>query len=102
LFCIPNMAIGDFLKKIQQRSEIERKRIFWLLVILFGIIFFGLWILTVKQQINSLNKNKIRQELNLPQLEKQFKNLPKPELPKFDEEELKQLEELLNEEAKTP
>ena len=91
--------MNDFLKKIQQRSEDERKTIFWVLVILFGAVFFGLWLLMIKQQVSSLNKDKIRQELNLPQLEEQFKNLPRPELPKFDEEELKQLEELLNQEA---
>lgn len=73
--------------------------IFWALVILFGIVFFGLWLLMIKRQVDSLNKDKIRQDLNLPQLEEHFKNLPKSELPKFDEEELKQLEELLNEAA---
>lgn len=94
--------MNDFLKKIQQYPEAEKRMIFWGLVVLFGIVFFGLWLSMIKQQVNSLNKDKIRQDLNLPQLEEQFKNMPKLELPKIDEGELKALEDLLKEESKTP
>ena len=94
--------MNDFLKKLQQKSKAERKTIFWILVIFFGIAFFGFWLLTVKRQVDGLNKNKIRQDFNLPQLEEQLKNLPKPELPKIDQEELKQIEDLLKQEAVTP
>ncbi len=89
------LAMNDFLKKIQQRPEAERKMIFWILVILFGIVFFGFWLLIIKQQVDSLNKDKIRQDLNLLQMQEQFKSLPKLELPKIDEQELKTLEKLL-------
>ncbi len=91
--------MNDFLKKLRQKSKAERKTIFWILVIFFGIAFFGFWLLTVKRQVDSLNKDKIRQDFNLPQLEEQLKNLPKPELPKIDQEELKQIEDLLKQEA---
>jgi len=94
--------MNDFLEKIRQKSKEERKAIFWILVIFFGIAFFGFWLLTVKQQVDSFNKDKIRQDLNLPQLEEQFKNLPKPEFPEINQEELKQIEELFKEEAVTP
>lgn len=94
--------MNDFLKKLRQKSKAERKTIFWILVIFFGIAFFGFWLLTVKRQVDSLNKDKIRQDFNLPQLEEQLKNLPKPELPKIDQEQIKQLEELLRKEAGMP
>jgi hypothetical protein len=72
------------------------------LVIFFGIAFFGFWLLIVKQQVDSFNKDKIRQDLNFPQLEEQFKNMPKLELPEINQEDLKQIEDLLKEEAVTP
>jgi hypothetical protein len=68
--------------------------IFWILVISLGIMFFGLWVLTVKQRIDNLNEGKIQQDFNLPILEEQFKDLPKLELPKIDPQELKQIEDL--------
>ena len=94
--------MNDFLEKIRQKSKEERKAIFWILVIFFGIAFFGFWLLTVKQQVGSLNKDKIRQDFNLPQLEEQFRNLPKLKLPEINQEELKQIEDLLKEEAAKP
>jgi len=94
--------MNDFLKKVRQKSKAERKTIFWILVIFFGIAFFGFWLLIVKRQVDSLNKNKIKQDFNLLQLEEQLKNLPKLELPKIDQQELKQIEDLLKQEAVTP
>jgi len=91
--------MNDFLEKIRQKSKEERKAIFWILVIFFGIAFFGFWLLTVKQQVDSFNKDKVRQDFNLPQLEEQFKNLPKLELPEINQEDLKQIKDLLKEEA---
>ena len=69
------------------------------MVIFFGIAFFGFWLLIVKQQVDSFNKDKVRQDFNLPQLEEQFKNLPKLELPEINQEDLKQIKDLLKEEA---
>lgn len=91
--------MDDLLKKIQQRPEAERKIVFWVLITLFGIIFFRYWLSMVKRQTDNLNRDKIKEDLNLPQFKEQLENLPKPELPKIDEEELKSLEELLNEAA---
>ena len=91
--------MNDFLEKIRQKSKEERKAIFWILAIFFGIAFFGFWLLTVKQQVDSFNKDKVRQDFNLPQLEEQFKNLPKLKLPEINQEDLKQIKDLLKEEA---
>ena len=90
--------MASFLEKIQKRPESERKIIFWVLVIIFGILFFGGWLLALKENLKGINQNKLRQELRISDLEKQLKELPKVELPKIDENQLKDLEKLLEEE----
>ena len=86
-------------EKIQQKPKSERKMILWILVIFFGIMFFGLWVLAIKRRIDNLNNNKVKEDFNFIQLEKQLKNLPKLELPKIDSEQLKQIEDFFKEEA---
>jgi len=73
--------------------------ILWILVIFFGIMFFGLWVLAIKRRIDNLNNNKVKEDFNFIQLEKQLKNLPKLELPKIDSKQLKQIEDFFKEEA---
>lgn len=89
----------DTLKKIREKPEGERKIIFWILVVIIGPILFGLWLALVKQRLVNLNQGRLRQELRLPELEKQINDLPKLE-PNLDQ--LKQLEELFRKEAVTP
>ncbi|MBI4359241.1 MAG: hypothetical protein HY577_01525 [Candidatus Nealsonbacteria bacterium] len=89
----------ETLKRIQAKPENERKAIFWLLVIVMGFSLFFVWLALVKHRLTSLNQGRLRQELKLPELEKQINSLPKPEL---DPDSLKQLEELLRQEATTP
>ena len=86
-------------EKIQQKPKSERKMILWILVIFFGIMFFGLWVLAIKRRIDNLNNNKVKEDFNFIQLEKQLKNLPKLKLPKIDSKQLKQIEDFFKEEA---
>jgi cell division protein FtsL len=90
--------MASFLEKIQKKPESERRIIFWALVIIFGVLFFGGWLLALKENLKSINQDKLRQELRVEDLEKQLKELPKVELPKIDETQLKDLEKLLGEE----
>ena len=89
----------DTLKKIQEKPENERRLIFWILVVIIGLILFGAWLALVKYRLVNLNRGQLRQELRLPELEKQINNLPQLE-PNLDQ--LKQLEELFRKEATTP
>lgn len=89
----------DTLKKIQEKPEDERRIIFWILVVVIGLILSGIWLALVKQRLVNLNQGRLRQELRLPELEKQINDLPKLE-PNPDQ--LKQLEELFQKEAVTP
>jgi len=58
--------------------------------------------LALKQNLKSINQDKLRQELRVEDLEKQLKDLPKVELPKIDENQLKDLENLLEEGPPNP
>lgn len=87
------------LKKIQEKPENERRIIFWILVIVIGFVLFAGYLALVKQRLVNLNQGQLRQELRLPELEKQINDLPKLE-PNLDQ--LKQLEELLRQGATTP
>ena len=91
----------NILKKIQEKSEDERRLIFWILVIVIGFVLFGGWLAVVKHRLVNLNQGQLRQELKLPELEKQINDLPKPEL-NLGVDQLKQLEELFQKEAVTP
>ena len=86
----------DTLKKIQEKPENERRLIFWILVVIIGLILFGAWLALVKYRLVNLNRGQLRQELRLPELEKQINDLPRLE-PNLDQ--LKQLEELFRKEA---
>lgn len=61
---------------IQLKSESVRKVIFWVLIIALGIIFFAFWLILAKQKIKDLNGERLKREMNLPELENKLKNLP--------------------------
>lgn len=91
------MAEPSLLKKIQGQPESTRKIIFWFLVIVLGVLFFGLWIFLAKQRMAKLDQNKLNLDIKLPQLEDRLKNLPSFNTPKIDENQLKELENLFKE-----
>ncbi|MDP3093915.1 MAG: hypothetical protein Q8N16_04150 [bacterium] len=91
--------IREILKRIQERPEAERKTIFWVLAVILGVLFFGGWLAITKERLAGINKEKVRQDLRLPELEEELSKLPKLEMPKFDQEQIKQLEELLRQQG---
>ena len=93
--------IRQILKRIQERPEAERKAIFWVLAVILGILFLGGWLAITKERLAGVNKEKVRQDLKLPELEEEFNKLPKLEMPKFDQEQMKQIEELLRQQGET-
>ena len=87
--------IRQILKRIQEGPEAERKAIFWALAVILGVLFFGGWLAITKERLTNINKEKVRQDLKLPELEEEFNKLPKLEMLEFDQDQIKQLEELL-------
>ena len=71
------------LEKIQNLSERTRKIIFWSVIIIMGIILLCFWINNFQKKLKNLETEKIKEELKIPSLEEEFKNLP--EMPKINE-----------------
>jgi hypothetical protein len=92
------MRLVEYLKRIQNLPLIKRKIIFWIILIIFGLVFFTLYIINIEQRIETFPKEKALEELNFPKIEEELKNLPKFEMPKLEiEENLKKLEEMQKE-----
>ena len=85
----------NFLQKLQNLSESERKIIFWLVVVIIGLGLLFWWVQTTQLRIKSFKAEKFREELEVPQFEEQLKGLQEIEMPEISEEELKELEESL-------
>jgi hypothetical protein len=87
----------NFLNKIQNLPEEKRKTIFWLIVIIIGISLLIWWAKNLEMRIKGFESEKIKEELQLPKLEEELKNMPEFEIPEIPKEELKKIEELLKE-----
>jgi len=72
------MIFSERLKKIQSLPLIKRKIIFWVVIIVFGLIIISLYIINIRHTIKTFSIEKSLQELKLPEIKK--------ELEKFDSE----------------
>lgn len=87
----------DFLKKIQGRSPGERKIIFWLFAFVFGAACLGFWLFLAKQRFSRIDANRLRQDLNISELEKQLQELKSLNAGTEKlEQNIKDLEEMIN------
>jgi len=93
-----------FLEKIQKLPLEKRKAIFWLILIIFGIILFALWFFNVKKAISKFPKEKFIEQLNFPNFGEEFKKLPQLEGEEKLKEELQEVQEIIKkaEEQKLP
>ena len=88
------MTFSERIKRIQNLPLVKRKIIFWLIIIVFGLILLALWAWNVQQKIKLFPKEKFLEETKLPKLMEDIGNLQKPELPTLNiEENLKKIEE---------
>lgn len=93
----------SFLKKIQNQPKHIRKIIFWVTIIIIGIILLLTWIQGVKTRIKEVEPRKMFEQLKPSTFGEDLENIPKIELPEFpeiSEEEFKKLEEELIKESK--
>jgi len=94
------MSLSEYLKKIRNLTLVKRKIIFWVIIIIFGVILFALYLLNIKQKIKTFPLERSLEELRLPQLKEELKNLPKFEIEKPKEEikgDIKEIEKLMEE-----
>ena len=81
----------NFLEKIQNKPEHIRKRIFWVTIIIIGLILAIVWIFIVKNQIQNFQREKFIEGLNLSGLQDEINKIPAVQMPKIDLEQLEQL-----------
>lgn len=79
----------DFLEKLRKQPEHVRKIILWTTVIIIGLILSFFWIKEILKNIEEVKSS----PSFIPKLELD-ENMP--EIPKLPEQELKQLEEEIN------
>lgn len=90
----------NILEKIQNSPERIRKTIFWTVIIIVGIFLLVWWSRNTALRIESLRVKDLKEELRIPFLEEELKEMPKIETPEITEEELKKLEEIIRESLK--
>jgi Skp family chaperone for outer membrane proteins len=94
------MKISECLKRIQNLPLIKRKVIFWIIMIIFGLILFTFYIMNIKQKIKAFPMEKTLEELKLPELKEKLKELPKPKVEeglKGIKKDIGEIEKLLRE-----
>jgi len=74
------------ITKIQNLSESARKVILWSVMVLIGLGLLTLYIKNVQKRMEGFEIKKFKEELQLPSFEKEFKVLPKIEIPKILQE----------------
>ncbi len=74
------------LEKVQNLPEGKRKIILWTVVTITALFLGLFWFNNFQKRIKSFKIEKIKEEINIPSLEKELKSLPKLEIPKENEE----------------
>ncbi|HDZ54759.1 MAG TPA: hypothetical protein ENI19_00745 [Candidatus Nealsonbacteria bacterium] len=93
----------NILARIQNQPKHIRKIIFWVTIVIIGIILLLTWIQGVKTRIKEVEPRKMFEQLKPSTFGEDLENIPKIELPEFpeiSEEEFKKLEEELIKESK--
>ena len=55
-----------FLKELQKKPVVVKKRILWAIIIIVGLALALLWILIMSQNIKTLESENIIENLNIP------------------------------------
>jgi len=66
----------NFLQKLQNRSERERKIILWATVAIIGVISLSFLFDSFKKRLEDFKTEELKEDLEIPSLEEEFENLP--------------------------
>jgi len=94
------MSLSEYLRKIQNLPLINRKIIFWLIIIIFGLIMCSLYLMSIKNRIKTFPIEKSLQDLNFPDLKKEVEKMPKTGMGKEIENikgDIKEAEKMIEE-----
>lgn len=87
----------EFLRKIQNLNLAQRKFIFWSLIIALTILLVFLFIKSSKEKLAKFEMDKFLEESNFPNIKEEVKNI----LPEELEEEIKKMNEMMEEMGKS-
>jgi hypothetical protein len=66
----------DFLKKLQKLSLAKRKIIFWIAMIVIGLIFLSFFIFITINRFSNFQINNLKQDINFPSFETEDLSVP--------------------------
>lgn len=82
-----------FLTGIQNQPENVKKIIFWIVLIVISLGLGTWWVNFAYRKIKEFKKEEFFENLDFSPLEEKIREIPKLEIPTFDEKELKEMEE---------
>ena len=82
----------DFLKKIQQLSQKDRKIIFWLILVIMALAMIFLWGRKAVEKIRDFDSGEMINRLDIPNLE-----MPKINMPEETDENIENIQQLIEE-----
>ncbi|TSC75362.1 MAG: hypothetical protein G01um101430_457 [Parcubacteria group bacterium Gr01-1014_30] len=85
----------DFLKRVQNLPLSKRKIILWSATLILAATLFIWWVRQVREQLESFPRQEFKERLQIPELPQMEQ--PSFDLPEISEEELRQLEEMIEE-----
>jgi len=56
-----------FLEKLQNKPEKEKKMILWIILVVLGAIFIGLWLYICSKNFNELKNSNVLEQINFPE-----------------------------------
>ena len=56
-----------FLEKLQNKPEREKKMILWIILVVLGAIFIGLWLYICSKNFNELKNSNVLEQINFPE-----------------------------------
>lgn len=83
----------NFLDKIRNKPEHDKKIILWSIIAVTGVIFIVLWIYICSKNFSDLKNSNVLEEINLPSKE----DLPDTEILPEAQEDLDKIEQMLRE-----
>ncbi len=66
----------NFLQKLQNRSEKERKIILWATIAIIGVVSLSFLFDNFKKKLEEFKTEEFKEDLEIPSLEEEFENLP--------------------------
>ncbi len=66
----------NFIQRLQNRPERERKIILWATVVIIGVISLSFLFDNFKKRLEDFKTEEFKEDLEIPFLEEEFENLP--------------------------